>query len=64
MSLSLNEIKKHAKSVGINSLDKFKKKGDLIHAIQKAEGCSTCFDNLEECGERNCKWYADCQNPN
>ncbi|MBE0503807.1 MAG: SAP domain-containing protein [Desulfuromonadales bacterium] len=37
-------------------------KGELIRAIQQAEGNSTCFggNNANECGQFNCLWREDC----
>jgi len=37
-------------------------KGDLIRAIQQAEGNSPCFgSNLKnQCGQDNCLWRRDC----
>ena len=38
------------------------KKGDLVRAIQQAEGNSPCFDSKmsKECGQDNCLWRGDC----
>jgi hypothetical protein len=38
------------------------KKGDLVRAIQQAEGNSPCFDSnmSKECGQDNCLWRGDC----
>lgn len=36
-------------------------KGELIRAIQQAEGNSTCFgSSSNECGQFNCLWREDC----
>lgn len=37
-------------------------KGELIRAIQQAEGNSPCFDsnNTNECGQSRCLWREDC----
>ena len=37
-------------------------KGELIRAIQQAEGNSACFgsNSANECGQFNCLWREDC----
>lgn len=37
-------------------------KGELIRAIQQAEGNSACFgsNNANECRQFNCLWREDC----
>lgn len=39
------------------------KKGEIIRAIQEAEGNPMCFDTGEavECGQANCLWRKDCK---
>jgi hypothetical protein len=61
MGVSMSEVKIHAKKLGISSPDQFKKKEDIIHAIQRAEGCNTCFNKIDDCPEKICKWFDDCQ---
>jgi len=59
--LSIIEIKKRAKDLGLNPA-KTAKKGDIIRAIQAAEGNSQCFDtsNAASCGQLECCWRPDC----
>lgn len=37
-------------------------KGELIRAIQQAEGNTACFSSksANECGQLNCLWREDC----
>jgi hypothetical protein len=57
--MKINEIKKKAKPLGINP--KNMKKADLIHAIQKAEGCTECFGKSGgQCPYTNCCFMEDC----
>ncbi len=39
------------------------KKGDLIRAMQNAEGNEACFDagKAERCGQQECLWREDCR---
>ena len=39
------------------------KKGEIIRAIQEAEGNPQCFDTgkAAECGQANCLWRKDCK---
>jgi hypothetical protein len=61
MGISMSDIRDHAKLLGISSPEKFKKKAEIIHAIQRAEGCNTCFNAIDDCPEKVCKWFSDCQ---
>ncbi|MBI3582238.1 MAG: hypothetical protein HY098_09245 [Nitrospinae bacterium] len=60
MALAIDEIKEYAKSLGINTVSKIKKKDTLIHAIQLAEGNTDCFKKIPDCTLTNCKWFGDC----
>lgn len=62
MGLIMEEIREHAKALGITPVPKFKKKEDLIHAIQLAEGNTDCFNKIPDCTLNNCKWFKDCVN--
>lgn len=62
MSLTMEEIREYAKALGISSVSKFKKKEDLIHTIQLAEGNTDCFYKIPDCALNNCKWHEDCVN--
>ncbi len=39
------------------------KKGEIVRAIQEAEGNPTCFDTAkaDACGQMNCLWRQDCK---
>jgi hypothetical protein len=57
--MKINEIKKKAKTLGINPNNK--KKTDLIHAIQKTEGNTECFGKSQgHCPYTNCCFIEDC----
>ena len=58
--MKMNEIRKIAKKMGINSFGK--KKVDLIRLIQEKEGNIPCFatDRVKYCNELNCLWREDC----
>lgn len=60
MALSMEDIKGHAKSLGLTSLPKTKNKEALIHAIQLAEGHVDCFKKIPDCMLSECKWFGDC----
>ncbi len=60
MGLAIEEIRKHAKKLGINSVSKIKDKEALIHAIQLAEGNTDCFNKIPDCTLNNCFWFGDC----
>lgn len=58
--MKVEEIKVIAK--GLNIPVSKKKKSELIHAIQNAEGNVPCFETgITNCGLENCLWYSDCQ---
>jgi len=58
--MKMNEIRKIAKKMGINSFGK--RKVDLIRLIQEKEGNIPCFatDRVNYCNELNCLWREDC----
>ena len=57
--MKLNEIKKKAQWLGIDS--KKLKKVELVHAIQTAEGCVACYGtNQGDCVQTGCCFRADC----
>ena len=57
--MKINEIKKKAKSLGVNP--KNMKKADLVHAIQKAEGYRECFGKSGgQCPYTSCCFMEDC----
>lgn len=57
--MKIQNIKKKAKSLGINAGKM--KKTDLIRAIQRAEGNFDCFGSATDyCDQLNCAWRGDC----
>lgn len=58
--MKVTEIKVMAKNLNVPIGKKRKK--ELIHAIQEAEGHTACFDSgITDCGLTDCLWYSDCQ---
>ena len=60
--MKLQEVKAIAKQRGVDPGRM--RKGELIKAIQRAEGNNDCFGTvlLMECGQMNCLWREDCLN--
>jgi hypothetical protein len=58
--MDIREVRKIAKGHGIKS-EKMKK-GDIIRAIQRAEGNFDCFGSARsgECSQTECLWRKDC----
>lgn len=58
--MKVEEIKDIAKNHGIKSGKM--KKGELVRAIQAAEGNFPCFElgQKDACGQEECLWRADC----
>ena len=57
--MKVKEIRKIEKKHGV----KAKKKADLIHGIQKAEGNFDCFGSAQDyCDQKACMWRKDCLN--
>lgn len=59
--ISIIEIRKRAKKLGLSPA-KTAKKGEIIIAIQAAEGNSQCFGTgrAVDCGQERCCWRPDC----
>jgi hypothetical protein len=59
--MKIEDVRKKAKKLGINSGNKTKKT-ELIHSIQKAEGNTPCFgkSNNGKCPYTNCCFMGDC----
>jgi hypothetical protein len=59
--MNMTEVKKRAKRLGVTP-EKTAKKGEIIRAIQAAEGNSQCFGTgiAETCGQEKCCWRPDC----
>lgn len=59
--MKIEDIRKIAKQWDVKTGKM--KKGEIIRAIQQAEGNPMCFDTTKaaECGETNCLWQEDCR---
>lgn len=59
--MKTEEVKEIARQRGVKTVKM--KKGELIRAIQEAEGNPTCFDTgkAAECGQADCLWREDCR---
>lgn len=58
--MKLNEVKKIAKEMGLETARVTKEK--LVRAIQVEEGNDACFGTgrVTECGQQSCLWREDC----
>jgi len=58
--MNLNEIRRMAKSMGVNSYKM--KKAEIIQAIQRAEHNIDCYgtQRVGNCNEDTCLWRNDC----
>lgn len=63
--MTVAEILERGQAMGIPGLEGLGK-GDMIRAIQLAEGSRDCFGNLWrfECQQFDCCWRQDCLIPN
>ena len=60
--MQLEKIREKARALGLDSVQL--KKGDLIHAIQIAEGNFPCFlTATDSCSQTGCCWRDDCLSP-
>jgi hypothetical protein len=60
--MKINDLRKRAKALGINSARKGK--AELIRAVQKAEGNFDCFGTAREfCDQLACCFREDCLKP-
>jgi hypothetical protein len=58
--MTVKEIKKKAKEMGINSGKMLKT--DLIREIQGKEGNTPCYQTgVVACSQTGCCWFGDCQ---
>jgi hypothetical protein len=59
--MTLQELREIARERGV-PVGK-KKKGDIVRAIQEAEGNTVCFDTgrSAECGQSECLWLQECR---
>jgi hypothetical protein len=58
--MKIEEIRGIAKQKNVKTVKM--KKGEIVRAIQEAEGNPMCFDSSKaaECGQANCLWLEDC----
>ncbi|MFH1642135.1 MAG: SAP domain-containing protein [Nanoarchaeota archaeon] len=57
--MKTNDVIKKAKKLGIKAGKM--KKGDIVRAIQKAEGNFDCFESaIGDCDQVCCTWRTDC----
>ncbi|PJA32614.1 MAG: hypothetical protein CO187_03355 [Zetaproteobacteria bacterium CG_4_9_14_3_um_filter_53_7] len=59
--LKKSELLTMAGDLGLKGLSKYKK-GELIHAIQVAEGNAPCFMTISNCAVSPCLFRSECQN--
>lgn len=59
--MNAEEVRGIARQRGVRTVKM--KKGEVIRAIQEAEGNPKCFDTgkAAECGQVNCLWREDCK---
>ena len=59
--MKINEIRKIAKKMGVNSFGLTKI--EIVRKIQEKEGNFQCFatDRIKFCDEINCLWRDDCK---
>jgi hypothetical protein len=60
--MRVTEIRVIARNLGVKNYSRLTK-FDLIRAVQVAEGNSPCYQQISDCGEQDCLWREDCQNP-
>lgn len=60
MVMTMDEIREIATAVGIQSVNKFKNKGDLVQTIQLEEGNQDCYGQIPDCDLKTCRWREDC----
>lgn len=58
--MKIDEIKGIARQYNLKTAKA--NKGELVRAIQQAEGNSACFNSnsSQVCGQHNCLWRQDC----
>lgn len=59
--MNVDEVRQRGQAMGMTALDEMSK-GDIIRAIQLAEGSRDCFGNFWrfDCLEYDCCWREDC----
>ncbi len=58
--MTIDDIREIAKTMGIQSVQKFEKKEDLIWTIQLAEGFTDCYIRIPDCTNEKCTWFDNC----
>ncbi len=58
--MTMDELREFATALGIQSVNKFENKEDLVRTIQLAEGYNDCFRRSKDCPDEKCAWYDDC----
>lgn len=58
--MTLDDIREIAKIMGIQSVQKYDKKEDLIWTIQIAEGFTDCYLRIPDCTNEKCAWFDNC----
>lgn len=63
--MNLTEVRERARKQGLKGVSKLPK-GELIRAIQRAEGNQDCFGApwRFDCRQEDCCWRRDCQTKN
>ncbi len=60
LTMTMDDVREIARANGILSVDKFKRKIDLIQLIQLAEGREPCFMINSDCRGGVCMWREEC----
>jgi hypothetical protein len=58
--MKVAEIRNMARYLGLKNYTRLNK-GDLIRAVQVAEGNSPCYQQIYDCRVEDCLWRPDCQ---
>ena len=58
--MTIDEIREIAQTMGIQSVQKYEKKEDLIWTIQLAEGYTDCYLRIPDCTNEKCAWFDNC----
>ncbi len=59
MKITRTVLMEKARAMGLKGLSK-KRKHELIHAIQLAEGNRDCFGRIPDCGIEDCMFREEC----
>jgi len=62
--MKIDEVRQRAYALGMTGISRIKK-GELIRAVQRAEGNQSCFGApwRLECKQLDCCWRQDCMVP-